>query len=321
MASIRKRNNRWQVQIRRQSFPALTKTFLSKKNAQSWARKMENLLEEGLWKPLSKDNEKTIYDLMTTYLDKVTPIKKGRVSEKRRLTKLLQYTPLMAVQLKNAQPSLFSAFRDERIKDGVRTTQYDLVLLRHAWNVAMIEWGWDLAPNPLAKIRFPKPNPPRERRLLPWEWERIQESAPLQKPILLWPAILLAIETGLRRSEILSLEWKDWQCSKKQLHVLQTKNGRPRWIPLTTRARNCLINIPNEHNKIFPLNETCLRQGWERLLQKTQIKDLTFHDLRHEAISRWFEKGLSVPEIATLSGHQTQSCLFRYVHISPPNLD
>jgi len=50
MASIRKRNNRWQVQIRRQSFPALTKTFLSKKNAQSWARKMENLLEEGLWK-------------------------------------------------------------------------------------------------------------------------------------------------------------------------------------------------------------------------------------------------------------------------------
>ena len=59
----------------------------------------------------------------------------------------------------------------------------------------------------------------------------------------------------------------------------------------------------------------------ERLLQKTQIKDLTFHDLRHEAISRCFEKGLSVPEVATISGHQTQSCLFRYVHISPPNLD
>ena len=79
----------------------------------------------------------------------------------------------MQIKLDDAQPHHFATFRDKRLQDGNRACQYDLVLLRAAWNTARIEWGWDLRDNPLTLIRFPKSNPPRERRLREGEYERL----------------------------------------------------------------------------------------------------------------------------------------------------
>ena len=63
------------------------------------------------------------------------------------------------------------------------------------------------------------------------------------------------------------------------------------------------------------MSANAVRLAWERLKNKGNIKDLHFHDLRHEAISRFFEKGLSIPEVALISGHKDVRMLFRYTHL------
>ena len=164
MASFRQRNNLWQAQVQKKGIGSATKSFDQKKDARAWAKEQERLMQTGGF--IKKDiRHKTIGDLMIRYLAEVTPFKQQPATETRRIRRLLRETDLMAVVLPKAHPPIFARFRDKRLADGVRATQYDLVLLRHAWNVARIEWGWHLGDNSVSKIRFPKNNPARERRL------------------------------------------------------------------------------------------------------------------------------------------------------------
>ena len=94
-----------------------------------------------------------------------------------------------------------------------------------------------------------------------------------------------------------------------------TKNGRSRWVPLNSKAIDIIQAMSRIDDRIFPVTDTAFRQAWDRLRKRSKIIDLTFHDLRHEAISRLFEHGLSVPQVMAISGHQTASQLFRYVQL------
>jgi len=271
-------------------------------------------MQTGVWK--SKDKSySTLGDLMQKYLAQVTPHKKGAEPEARRLNRLLKETALMQIELDDAQPHHFATFRDKRLQDGNRACQYDLVLLRAAWNTARIEWGWDLGDNPLTLIRFPKSNPPRERRLKQGEYERLMKACSETKVWYLWPMIEIAIATCMRRGEILSLEWKHIDVERSKALLPNTKNGRSRWVPLTSKVIQLLERLPKEDNRVFPITDVAVRQSWDRLRRRAGITDLTFHDLRHEAISRQFESGLTIPEVMRISGHQTAGQLFRYIQL------
>ena len=222
----------------------------------------------------------------------------------------------MEIKLDEAKPHHFASFRDKRIKDGNRAAQYDLVLLRAAWNTARIEWGWDLGDNPLTLIRFPKSNPPRERRLKQGEYGMLRAASAETKVWYLWPMIEIAIETSMRRGEILSLEWKHIDFERSKALLPMTKNGRSRWVGLSRQVIALLEKLPKEQERVFPVTDVAVRQAWDRLRRRAGITDLTFHDLRHEAISRQFESGLSIPQVMAISGHQTASQLFRYVNLS-----
>ena len=76
-----------------------------------------------------------------------------------------------------------------------------------------------------------------------------------------------------------------------------------------------LDELPRTSDLVFPVSEVAVRQAWERLRKRSGLTDLNFHDLRHDAISRMFEKGLNVPEVASISGHRTASQLFRYAQV------
>jgi len=123
----------------------------------------------------------------------------------------------------------------------------------------------------------------------------------------------------MRRGEILSLEWKHIDVERSKALLPNTKNGRSRWVPLTPKVIQLLERLPKEDNCVFPITDVAVRQSWDRLRRRAGITDLTFHDLRHEAISRQFESGLSIPRVMAISGHQTASQLFRYVQISENN--
>jgi integrase len=132
------------------------------------------------------------------------------------------------------------------------------------------------------------------------------------------PLVRFAVESGMRRSEILNAKWENVNWEANTLHIPVTKNGHARTIPLTTRAREILMEVHqmrrNEAN-IFPLSFEAVKLAWVRLTKRAGIEDLHFHDLRHEAISRFFERGLSVPEVALISGHKDPRMLFRYTHL------
>ena len=315
MATFRKRSSLWQAQVRSRKHGSISKSFHLKSDAQAWAREQESLMQSGQW---SKDHNKstTVGDLLCTYKKLVTPNKRSYESELRRLTRLTN-DPISLLRLNEITPADIATFRDRRLKDGNRTTEYDLVLLRHAWNIAINEWDWKLPANPVQKVRLPKPSPHRERRLRQGEYELLKTNCE-GRVWYLWPMIELAIETGMRRGELLSLQWQNVHLESDRLILNTTKNGKARIVPLTAKAKAVLGQINQGDGRVFPVTDVAIRQAWERLRASCDITDLTFHDLRHEAISRLFEKGLNVPEVATISGHRTPSQLFRYVQIKIP---
>jgi integrase len=166
----------------------------------------------------------------------------------------------------------------------------------------------------LSKLRLTIPHHRRERRLKDGEVERLAQAAQRCRNKLVLPIILIAAETGMRRGEILSLEWKNIDEERQSLLLPHTKNGHSRMIPLSERALAILKPLPKTDERVFPMTANGFRLAWERVRLRAGIADLHFHDLRHEVISRLFELGLSVPEVALISGHRDARMLFRYTH-------
>ena len=136
------------------------------------------------------------------------------------------------------------------------------------------------------------------RRQVGDEKERLLAAASSQRNIFIAPIIEFAIETGMRRSEILKLRWCDVDLENGFASLYDTKNGEDRRVPLTRRCKEVLQTVPQTNEQIFAISATCLRLAWNRARKKAGITNLRVHDLRHEAVSRFFEMGMSVPEVA-----------------------
>ncbi|KIM00530.1 Shufflon-specific DNA recombinase [Paramagnetospirillum magnetotacticum MS-1] len=136
--------------------------------------------------------------------------------------------------------------------------------------------------------------------------------------------IILAIETGMRRGEQLSMRWADIDLDRRVVHLSMTKNGSPRDVPLSTLAVETLRGLyaaSDRHPEVvFNVSPNAVRLAWNRLRIRAGIPDINFHDLRHEGVSRLFEKGFDMMEVATISGHKTLSMLRRYTHLRAEDL-
>ena len=290
-----------------------SRTFVRKQDAERWARKMEAQFDQGELQQL-RTKDVVLHDLIDRYRREITPAKKGRDQEGGRLARLMR-DPIASFTVQKLTAHELARFRDRRIKDGIRTCQYDLFLIRHILEIARKEWNLGLAVNPVDQIRKPNGLKPRNRRLEESEYRRLEESMGQTRVPYLWPLINLAIETAMRRGELLSLQW-DWIDKDLRLvHLPDTKNGHPRSVPLSPSAMYWLDQMPVVGQMVFPVTPVAVRQAWDRLLRRAGIRNLHFHDLRHEAISRFFELGLSIPEVALISGHRDPRMLFRYTHL------
>ena len=179
-----------------------------------------------------------------------------------------------------------------------------------------------LSSNPVDFIKMPPASSPRQRRLNKGEYERLEQASHLTLNPHIWPIVVFAIETGMRRSEILGLTWDNISLERQLAYLPLTKNGTSREVPLSTKAVQVLSNQRSRQDTPtpFPVNANAFRLAWERLRKRADLCDLRFHDLRHEAISRFFEMGLSVPEVAVISGHKDARMLFRYTHLRAEDL-
>jgi len=309
MASIRKRKGKWQVQVRRKGSGAVSRTFHVLKDAQAWARHMEAQADRGEL-PAHPEVLRgvTLHQLVERYMDAVSPRKRTHATERVVLKAFLRH-PICRRSVADVTTAHFAGYRDERLKElkpsSVRRT---LVPIRNLFEVARTEWGLPIRENPLSKLKLDASD------LRPGEEDKLLNSARQCRNRFVPLIITLALETAMRRSEILAIKREHFDVTKRTLLLPQTKNGRPRTIPLSIPAIELLTKYLPSEGRMFPISANAFRLAWERVKRRAGIDDLHFHDLRHEAISRLFEKGLSVPEVALISGHRDLRMLLRYTH-------
>ena len=181
MATIRRRNKKYQVQIRKNAHQSISKTFIDLKAARKWANHMEDRIELGE-QFYQSNNSITLKEVIHRYLNEITPFKRGKESETRRINRLLK-EPICREKIYLLQTKDFIEFRDKRIRDGNRTCHYDLVLLRHIFNVTIKQWNLFNLDNPLVNVPKPKLNPSRQRRLTQAEYNFLVRGNSIQKKV------------------------------------------------------------------------------------------------------------------------------------------
>jgi integrase len=318
MASLRKRNGRWQAQIRRAGQTPISRTFPSRVEARRWTVAQEAKLASAAPINATVCRNLTLGDLAKRYAAEVSPKKKGGEIEQIRLTCLAR-DPLASVLIRRLNSTDVAEFRDRRLKMVAgETVRRELALLHSLLEVAKAEWGISLLANPASSVKKPAPSPARERRLDRDEILRLESAALACRNRTIRDLVAFATETAMRRSELLSLHWTNIDLEEGIARLGRGKNGHSRNVPLSPAAKK-ILGQRSQHNKgdgpIFPLTPNAVRQAWQRLTRRAGITNLHFHDLRHEAISRFFERGLSIAEVALISGHRDVRMLFRYTHL------
>ncbi|WP_018260692.1 site-specific integrase [Methylobacterium sp. WSM2598] len=299
-----------------------SKSFDSKSDAERWARTLEAELDRCGALPDTRVAESTtLTAILTRYRDEISPTKRSSVSEVARINAILR-RPICHRTLALLSTADLASYRDERLKKVAPATVIrELNTISHAIDTARREWGIHLAQNPAKLVRRPALPRGRTRRLEGNEEQILLAAADAGRVRYLRPLIVLAIETGMRRGELLSLRWEHVDLEQRVAHLPMTKNGTSRDVPLSTRAVETLRALrTGESEMVFTAAPNAVRLAWERLTRRVGLEDLHLHDLRHEAVSRLFEKGFNVAEVATISGHRELRMLQRYTHLRAADL-
>jgi integrase len=254
--------------------------------------------------------------LLERYLTEVTPTKRSGATEAIRIKAMMRWK-LAGFSLVNLSPERVAECRDDRLRRvGASTVIRDLALLSGVINHARREWGLGVA-NPCALVRRP-PAPIGRDRILSADEEQ-QLLATLNKGKRLnryMPfVVMLAVETAMRRSELLSVQWTDVKIHERTIRLNLTKNGSARDVPLSTRAIAVLEAVPREGSpEVFPITWWALEAAFSRACVRAGIGNLRFHDLRHTGASRMASKLPNLIELSAVTGHKTMQMLKRYYH-------
>ena len=322
MATFRKRGAyQWQAQVRKKGQPLQTKTFETRALAEQWARAIEVEIDKGVFVSRAEAESTTLKELLERYLAEVTPLKKGAASETNRARALIRL-PLARRYVAGIRGVDIARYRDERLRKVTPSTvKRDLVLLGHVFEVARKEWGIHVH-NPVRDIRLPADNRPRDRRLQDGEEARLLTACEQARNPWLLPIVQLALETAMRQGELIRLRWEHIDLNRRTAHLPDTKNGESRTVPLSTTAIRVLRALPRGlHGPVFlGLTTEAVKRAYIRAVRRAGIENLRFHDLRHEATTRVFEKGLNIMEVASITGHKDLRMLRRYTHLKAEDL-
>ncbi|WP_158515147.1 site-specific integrase [Bordetella sp. H567] len=197
------------------------------------------------------------------------------------------------------------------------TVSQELAILHRAYVLAREEWGIDF-PGPIPRTRKPPQPKGRTRRVSDEELDRVlaaTESAELRI------IARFALATAMRRGELTAMRWEDVDLRKRSVFLPVTKNGHSRTVPLSKWAVELLRSAASKDTgPVFTLRPDSVSQMFCYAARRAGVLDIRFHDLRHEATSRLFEKGLNQIEVSRITGHLTLSMLSRYTHLSVSHL-
>ncbi len=326
-----KRGTSYKVRIRKPNSPTVTKTFSSRNLAEKWARKTELAIEEGLYFDKVESGKHTIADLVDRYIKEDLQ----RLSESDWRIRKQQLTwwkdNIGKITLNRVSPALLVDHRNKlktetnakgKTRAGSTVNRY-MAALSAAFGIATTEWQW-MNENPFQKVRREKEPGGRIRFLSPEERTALLDACKNSKSKPLYLVVILALSTGMRQGEIMSLKWSQVDIKQKKITLLKTKNGEIRVVPLVGLASELLgsqskiRNIKNPY--VFPgrhhTHSEFPRAGWESVVSNAKIENFKFHDCRHSAASELAMNGASLHEIAAVLGHKTLAMVQRYAHLS-----
>lgn len=268
-------------------------------------------------------------EALQRYLERVSVLKKGLKQEKYRIEQIKR-SFLGDLNVADVTSVHISSYRDWRLNEvkaksgkaiSPASVRLEMSLLSHFFVISLNEWGL-CKDNPVIRVRKPKPPPGRDRRLTPRESRQILRYAHEFSNADLYSIIVIALESAMRQGEILSLRWENINLRSRVARLDETKNGSKRDVPLSMKAIQALTHVGvKSHGPVFKYTSHGIRSTWRYMVQKLNIEDLNFHDLRHEATSRLFELGtLDMMEVAAITGHKSLSMLKRYTHLRASRL-
>lgn len=322
----------FQLRVRRKGVPEQHITFDTFEAAEQARLHIEAQLSVSVVRDYSIATKTTLRDLLERYLEQVVPSHKGASIARTRIRRLLREEAFVDKKLAALTTEDLQDFITDRLTEVAPATvdrELDMIsqTLRYAddvWKIASVE-------SPFKGLRRPKYFNERDRRLAPSEEKALLEAARADENPYVEPDIVLALETAMRRSELLSLTVADINFELRYAFLRDTKNGRSRKVPLSTRAIQvvrallALQNLTKDDDSgipLFPLTPNALKKAFfERVIPKSKVVDFHFHDLRHEAISRLAESGrFGLLELQSISGHRDIRMLQRYAHLCAGNL-
>ncbi|SPD48445.1 site-specific integrase [Cupriavidus neocaledonicus] len=366
MASFRKRGElQWQARISRKGFPPQVKTFNTKADAEAWARQIESEIDRGVFVSRAAAENTTLSEVLTRYEREILPSKKG-ASPEISVLRIWQATEISTRVMAAVRSVDVAKLRDEwLVNRKPATVLRRLAVLSHVFSIARKEWGMESLTNPVDLVRKPQPNNARTRRITSGdsapdvssadeegssrgardgELERVMAAS---GSALLPSIICLAVETAMRRGEIVSLRWENVDLKRRIAHLPTTKNGSSRDVPLSTRAIAVLQarkdaeassgddvteDSAADAGQIFRIRGDAVTRAFERAVLRARklyedeckladrarpdgkfLTDLRFHDLRHEATSR-LASIFPMHELAKITGHKDPRMLMRYYH-------
>lgn len=314
MATITNRGPcQWQAIVRKVGFPTQTRTFETKRDAEDWSKTVESEMRRGIFTDRSEAERTTLKELLERYSKEVTPTKRGKGPELSRLKRLMNHS--VALQRLAVLRSVdFSSYRDERLAEEAsdKTVREELLIFSAVLNFARKEWSIPIE-NWVQHVRKPAPGLHRERRPSADEEAKLLVACRTSKSVGLTCAVVLAIETGMRRGEIAELRWQQVDFAAKVVRLEMTKNGSRRIVPLSEKAEAALRSLPrNIGGKVFTFfDSNGLGAAFARACARAEIEDLHFHDLRHEAASR-FAPRMPATTLAKLMGWKSIQMSMRY---------
>ncbi|MBN8775237.1 MAG: tyrosine-type recombinase/integrase [Thiomonas sp.] len=343
MAFFEQRKNGWRAQIRRKGMPSISRTFDLLADAQVWAREVERELQRGNAAVLRDDAGKTtLAQVAERYAVTVLPGKRAHSGKTYLQAAASRFGPLFLSAIRAVD---VAAWRDELLAEGLsaQSVIHHLNALSGLFSFAEKELSIALpAGNPVRGIRKPAKPRGRDRRLTAGELDYLLRAARAARARIggLPQVITLAVESSMRLGELLGLEWSRVDLARRTAHLVDTKNGESRTVALSSAAVAALQSLPrridgrvfgwaasDSFEKTWTRCKSVARRLYEADCSAQGVKpdpaflaDLRFHDLRHEATSRLFEKGLGVMEVASMTGHKSLSMLKRYTHIEAEKL-
>lgn len=359
MAVIVERGGRFLVRVRKEGFKAVAKTFPRRSDAAAWGKRVEADMAAGRWKT-ADESIPTLDDALGQYRAAVVSGMKGAETYAYALDDVAaQAFSLKPVNEVTAAD--VAGWRDDMAARGLvpGTVVRRLGLLSGFFSWAWKERGW-LAGNPMEGVRKPKVNDARDRVLTAEEQRLLLVSASSGRNPWLADALVILLQTAMRRSELWSLTTGMVDHESRVARLSTSKNGEARDVPLSTTALQALRRLSDQAQaagararerqqadapspgaeRLLPVADApALSLAFRRAVARARdlyreeckttgrtprpdfLANVRLHDLRHTSVTAWASTGsLSVHELQLVSGHKTMAMLGRYVNLKASDL-